>query len=178
MEIGDAARNVIFTTSSAVPFQVDNSAPLPLITSLAYRVLPSGSWYTFPNLICPIAQRPTGSDLEFRLQYTVSASHLLKTSLASSGCGGGTMLPSPEPNVVPYMHWHTNAGDNFVSQTATFTLPGSALAGCYGFSLNGYSRAFNPAGGDPADPQAKDWYYDAQWLIWNQFNVSVAVVDI
>ena len=56
--------------------------------------------------------------------------------------------------------------------------PGTALSGCYGFSVNGYSRAFNPAGGDPSDPQAHDWFYDATWLIWNQFNLSVAVVDV
>lgn len=178
LEIGDGAKNVIFTTPTAVPIRVDNSAPQPLITSLAWRVLPAGAWNVFPNLICPLVHRPTGSDIEFQIQYQVSASHLLKTNLANSGCGGGVMTPNPEPNALPYMHWHENAGDNFVSQTATFTLPGSALSGCYGFSVNGYSRAFNPAGGDPHDPQAHDWYYDASWLIWNQFNLSVAVVDI
>ncbi len=178
MEIGDGAKNVIFTTPNAVPFQVDNSAPQPLITSLSWRVLPSGSWNVFPDLVCPLVNRPAGSDIEFQVQYQVSASHLLKTSLANSGCGGGVMQPNPEPNALPYMHWHTNASDNFVSQTATFVLPGTALAGCYGFSVNGYSRAFNPAGGDPSDPQASDWYYDATWLIWNQFNLSVAVVDV
>jgi hypothetical protein len=178
MQIGDAGKNPIFTTPTAVPFRLDNSAPQPLITSLAWRVLPGGSWNVFPDLICPIVERPTGHDIEFQVHYQVSASHLLKTSLSSSGCGGGTMQPSPEPAALPYMHWHTSAADNFVSQSATFTLPGSALPGCYGFSLNGYSRAFNPAGGDPADPQAHDWYIDAQWLIWNQYNVSVAVVNV
>ncbi len=166
MEIGGAGKNVIFTTPTAVPFFVDNSAPQPLFLSLAWRVLPAGAWSVFPNLICPIVHRPAGSDIEFRVQYQVSAPHLLKTVLFNSGCGGGTMQPDPEPNVLPYMHWHTNSGDNFVSQTAYFTLPGSALPGCYGFGVNGYSRAFNPAGGDPADPQAHDWY------------ISVAVVDV
>ena len=178
LQIGDAGKSPIFTTPTAVPFRLDNSAPQPLITSLSWRVLPGGAWNVFPNLICPIVSRPTGHDIEFRVQYQVSASHLLKTSLFSSGCGGGTMQPDPEPAALPYMHWHTGPGDNFVSQTATFTLPGSALPGCYGFSLNGYSRAFNPAGGDPADPQAHDWFIDAQWLIWNQYNVSVAVVNV
>ena len=178
MEIGDAGKSVIFTTPTAVPFFVDNSVPQPQFISLAWRVLPAGVWNVFPNLICPIVNRPTGSDIEFRVQYQVSASHLLKTILFNSGCGGGTMQPDPEPNVLPYEHWHTNFGDNFVSQTAFFTLPGSAQAGCYGFGVNGYSRAFNPAGGDPADPQAHDWYYDAAWLIWNQADLSVAVVDV
>jgi hypothetical protein len=178
MEIGNAAKTVIYTTPQAVPFHVDNSAPKPLFLSLAWRTLPGGSWNVFPNLICPIVHRPTGTDIEFQVQYQVSASHLLKTDVFTSGCGGGSMLPNPEPNALPYMHWHTNFADNFVSQTATFTLPGSALAGCYGFGVNGYSRAFNPAGGDPADPQAHDWYYDAAWLNWNQADLSVAVVDV
>jgi hypothetical protein len=178
MQIGDGAKNVLFTTPAAVPFVVDNSAPSPQFLSLSWRTLPSGSWNTFSSLVCPIVDRPKGTDLEFRVQYQVSAPHLLKTELGSSGCGGGTMLPSPVPNVLPYEHWHTSAADNFVSATATFVLPGSALPGCYGFAVNGYSRAFNPAGGDPSDPQAKDWYYDATWLNWNQASLSVAVVDV
>ena len=161
-----------------MPFYVDNSAPVPLITSLAWRVLPGGAWNVFPNLICPLVNRPAGSDIEFQVQYQVSASHLLKASITNSGCGGGVMQPNPEPNALPYMHWHTNASDNFLSQTATFVLPGTALAGCYGFSVNGYSRAFNPSGGDSSDPQAHDWYVDMTSLIWNQFNLSVAVVDV
>lgn len=177
IQIGDAAKNVIFTSAAAVPIGVDNSATQPLILSLSWRVLPSGGWNTFPNLICPVVHRPPGQGVEFRVEYQVSAAHLLKTVIGSSGCGGGVMLPSPEPNALPYQHWHTSAADNFVSQAATFVLPGSALPGCYGFTVNGYSRAFNPAGGDPSDPQAHDWYIDASWLNWNQASVSVAVVD-
>ena len=89
------------------------------------------------------------------------------------------MQPDPGPtNVLPYEHWHTNPGDNFVSATAFYTLPGTALAGCYGFGVNGYSRAFNPDGGDPADPQAHDWYDDQVWLNLGQANLSVAVFDV
>jgi len=178
MEVGDAGKNVIFTTPNAVPFFLDNSAPQPLFTGLAWRVLPAGAWNVFSTLVCPIVHRPAGADIEFRVDYQVSAAHLLKTILFNSGCGGGNMQPSPEPNVLPYQHWHTSFSDNFVSASALFTLPGSALAGCYGFGVNGYSRAFNPAGGDPGDPQAHDWYYDAAWLIWNQADLSVAVVDV
>lgn len=181
LEIGDAGKNAIFTTANAVPFYLDNSVPKPLITSLAWREFGAVNWNVFPNLICPIVQRTAGTALEFQVQYQVSASHLLKTILFTSGCGGGTMEPDPNVppfNVLPYMHWHENKDDNFVSATATFKLPGSALAGCYGFSLNGYSRAFNPDGGDPADPQAHDWFDDQQWLIWSQYDVSVAVVDL
>ena len=64
MEIGDGAKNVIFTTANAVPFQVDNSAPKPLIISLAWRELPAGPWNVFPNLICPLVHPAEGNDLE------------------------------------------------------------------------------------------------------------------
>jgi hypothetical protein len=178
LQIGDSSKTIIYTTPTAVPFQVDNSTPAELIQSLSWRELPSGSWTIFPSLVCPIVERTAGSSIEFQVQYQVSASHLLKMDIGSSGCGGGTMQPSPEPNALPYQHWYTAPGDNNVTQTATFVLPGSASAGCYGFTLNGYSRAFNPSGGDPANPQATDWYYDATQLIWGQANLSVAVVDL
>jgi hypothetical protein len=177
IEIGDAAKNVIFTSPVAVPFCIDNSAPVPLITSLSWRVLPGGSWNTFPDLVCPVVQRPAGADIEFQVQYQVSASHLLKANIGSSGCGGGSMQLNSDANTLPYGHWHTGPADNFVSQTATFTLPAGADPGCYGFSVNGYSRAFNPAGGDPSDPQANDWFVDTAWLIWRQYDLSVAVVN-
>ena len=192
MEIGDAGKNPIFTTPTAIPFLVDNSAPAPQFLGLAWRVAGTATWNYFPNLICPIVYRPTGSDIEFRVQYQASMSHLLKVTLTASGCGGGaiqaesapTWSDPPTPAVVagvsqdPYNHWHTDLSDNFVSRAAVFFLPHDALQGCYGFSVNSYSRAFNPAGGDPADPQAHDWYYDAVWLNWSQSNLSVAVVNV
>jgi len=194
LQIGDASKTIIFTSATAVPFLVDNSAPPPLILSLSWRVLPGGPWNTFPSLICPIVYRAAGQDIEFAVQYQVSFPHLLKANIADSGCGGGTMLPvpastplptaplyspyTPDPTAPEYQHWYTNPLDNTVSQTAHYVLPGSALAGCYGFSVNGYSRAFNPSGGDPSNPQANDWYVDTQWLNWNQADLSVAVLNV
>src|SRR5579864_4092746 len=192
MEIGDASKSVIFTTPTTIPFLVDNSAPSPQFLSLAWRVAGASAWNYFPDLICPIVYRPTGSNIEFRVQYQASMPHLLKVTLAGSGCGGGAiqteMAPTwsdpPTPAFVagvsqdPYNHWHTDPSDNFVSRAAIFSLPHDALQGCYGFSVNSYGRAFNPSGGDPADPQAHDWYYDAAWLNWSQANLSVAVVNV
>ena len=191
LEIGDGSKTVIYTSSPAVPIRVDNSAPYaPLgsaFVSVSWRALPGGAWFTFPNLICPIVHRSPGQDLEFQVQYNVAATHLLKVNIGGSGCGGGTLLPVPSPTVPPYVqqpndpeyqHWHTSPTDNSVSRTAHFVLPGSALAGCYGFSVNAYSRAFNPAGGDGSNPQGNDWYVDTQSLIWTQWNLSVAVIDV
>jgi hypothetical protein len=126
--------------------------------------------------------------------------HLLKVTLAGSGCGGGALeaeaptgwsdppTPAFDTTVAtacnpsgesedPYNHWHTEAADNFVSRAAIFYLPSSALEGCYGFTLNSYSRAFNPSGGDASNPQANDWYVDMDSLNWNQANLSVAILD-
>jgi len=191
LEVGDASKTVIYTSSPAVPILVDNSVPYApggsAFQSLSWRTLPGGTWFTFPNLICPIVHRPAGQDLEFQVQYYVAATHMLKVDIGGSGCGGGTLLPVPVPTVPPYVqqpdapeyqHWHTSPTDNSVTQTAHFVLPGSALAGCYGFTINAYSRAFNPAGGDGSNPQGNDWYVDTQSLIWNQWDLSVAVVDV
>ena len=186
MQLGNAAKATIFTTATAIPFLVDNTANYPLFFSLAWRVAGTVGWNYFPDFICPMVHRTKGTDLEFRVEYLVSMPHLLKMTLSASGCGGGVTIQTeaspnwsdPPSTDNPYAHWHTNALDNLVSRAAIFFLPGSALPGCYGFTLDSYSRAFNPAGGDPSDPQAHDWYIDASWLNWNQANLAVAVVDL
>jgi hypothetical protein len=200
VEIGDGAKSVIFTTPTAVPFYVDNSAQAPSFLTLAWRVAGTTSWTYFPSLVCPVVSRTPGDNLEFRVEYQASMPHLLKVTLTGSGCGGGALEteaptgwsdpptsafdttvatacnPSGESND-PYNHWHTEAADNFVSRAAIFYLPSSALEGCYGFTLNSYSRAFNPSGGDASNPQANDWYVDMDSLNWNQATLSVAILD-
>ncbi len=178
IQIADATKTVIFTSPEPVPIQVDNSVPQPLITSLAWSLSPSGPWTTFPTLICPIVDRPAGAAISFQVQYTVTGTHPLQSEITASGCGGGVMTPTPEPDALPYQHHYESAADSIAPQTAIFTLPGSALAGCYGFTVYSYSRSFNPAGGDPSNPQANDWYVDTQSLNWTDYQISVAVVDV
>jgi hypothetical protein len=185
LELGDATKTGIYT-SAPIPFLVDNSANAPLFLSLAWRVAGTTTWNYFPDFVCPQVFRPKGTDLEFRVEYQVSMSHLLKLTLGGSGCGGGvTIQTEASPNWSdppgtddPYAHWHTNWADNTVHNAAIFFLPAAALAGCYGFTLNAYSRAFNPSGGDASNPQAHDWYVDFASLNWNQADLSVAVVDV
>ena len=185
LELGDGSKTGIYTTAP-IPFLVDNSANAPLFLSLAWRVAGTSTWNYFPDFICPMVFRPKGTDLEFRVEYQVTMSHLLKLALYGSGCGGGVTIQteaSPDwsdpPNTDdPYGHWHTNSADNTVHRAAIFFLPGAALAGCYGFTLDDYSRAFNPSGGDASNPQAYDWYVDFASLNWNQANLAVAVVDV
>ena len=49
-----------------------------------------------------------------------------------------------------------------------------APAGCYSFSFDTTSRAFNPAGYDGG--YADDWNYDNPWPLESNPSVSVAVV--
>ena len=200
MEIGDGGKNVIFATPISVPFYVDNSAQAPSFLTLAWRVASTSSWNYFPDLVCPVVSRTPGDALEFRVEYQAAMPHLLKVTLGGSGCGGGTLEQEAAPNwsdpptpvfntgVVtacnpsgesndPYNHWYADASDNFVSRAAIFYLPANALPGCYGFTLNSYSRAFNPSGGDSSNPQANDWYVDMDTLNWNQADLSVAILD-
>ncbi len=182
MQIGDVAKNPIFTTPAPIAFYVDNSATVPRFISLAWRVAGAADWTEFPSLVCPVVYRPhdhNGNpvDIEFRVQYEATMHHLLKVALVGSGCGAGAPVPTTASDRVPQAHWHTNNHDNSVSQTAEFTLAGSALQGAYGFTLYSYSRAFNPAGGDGSDPQANDWYVDTHSLNWNWASLPVAVVN-
>jgi hypothetical protein len=184
LQLGDGSKTPIFTTTP-IPFLVDNSANPPQFLTLAWRVAGTVTWNYFPNFVCPMVYRTKGTDLEFRVEYQVSMSHMLKLALYGSGCGGPITIQteaspnwSDPPNTDdPYEHWHTSSADNTVHRAALFKLPHDALAGCYGFTLYNYSRAFNPAGGDASNPQAHDWYVDFASLNWNWTTLSVAVVD-
>ena len=158
MQIGNASKSVI-DSSTAINFEVDNSAPLAQITEVRWRV-EGGSWRGPLELVCPTVTRPqiSGSpaNIEFRVTYQVSASHLRSLSLSGGGCGGGNPILISALGTA--QHWHTFSGDNAVSNTATFALPGTMAQGAYSFSLFAASRAFNPAGGD--NGHLLDWNYD------------------
>ena len=69
---------------------------------------------------------------------------------------------------------YENKNDNSWSTIATYTVPADAPAGCYSFSFDTTSRAFNPAGSDGG--YADDWNYDNPWPLESIPSVSVAVV--
>jgi hypothetical protein len=192
MELGNAGK-VVIDSSPHVRFRVDNTAPTPQFTSLAWRVAGAGAWNFFPSLVCPVVRRPAHTPIEFRVSYVASAAHLLKTILSGSGCGADAPARLAAPNWSdpatpavdgagnsndPYDHWHRDQFNNTVTRTAIFSLPGVAPEGAYGFNLSAYSRAFNPAGGDASDPLAHDWFVDTASLIWNYAFLPVAVVNL
>ena len=196
IQLADNAKNLILDSPHRVAIEVDNTAPTLQFLSLAWRVAGSGAWTYFPDLVCPVVHRPVGTAIEFRVAYQAAAAHLLRVDLGGNGCGGDTPQPVIPPTLVhpwsdpatpqvdgsgqslnPYDHWHNGPTDNNVSRAAIFTLAGSAPQGAYGFDLAAASRAFNPAGGDNADPIHTDWYYDANSLNWNSAYLPVAVID-
>jgi hypothetical protein len=174
LEIGNASKNVI-NSAAAINFMVDNSTPQAQITEVRWRVA-GGVWSAPLELICPTVTRPlisgTPANIEFRITYQVSASHLRSLSLSGGGCGGGNPTLISPLNTA--QHWHTNAGDNSLSDTATFALPGTMGQGAYSFSLYAASRAFNPAGGD--NGHLLDWNYDPV-VRYTHPHLPIAVVN-
>lgn len=174
MEIGNGAKAVI-DTSDPVNFRVDNSAPMVQFQELRWRKV-GEAWSAPLSLICPIVHRPmtgaTPADIEFQIKYQVTAAHLRSVSVSGGGCGGGT--PTLQSALSTAQHWHTDAGDNSVSNTVVFRLLGSNPQGAYSFHIHAASRAFNPAGSDGGF--AADWNYDPVYNDVKPF-LPVAVVN-
>jgi hypothetical protein len=174
LEVGNAAKSVI-NSSSPVNFRIDNSRPSVQFTELRWRVS-GGIWSDPLPLICPVVPRPVvggnPENIEFQVSYQVNATHLRSVSLNGGGCGGGT------PNLISPLntaqHWHTSPGDNSVTSTATFALPGTALQGAYSFRIDAISSAFNPSGGDGG--LGADWNYNPVYR-WTRPFLPVAVVN-
>lgn len=174
LEIGNAAK-VVINTSAAINFLVDNANPVAQFTELRWRVV-GGAWSAPLPMVCPIIHRPLQNgdpeDIEFQVNYQVTATHLRSTSLSGGGCGGG--VPTLQSALSTAQHWHTGPGDNAVVNTAVFRLLGNQPQGAYSFHLHAASRAFNPAGGDGGF--GVDWNYDPVYN-WVQPFLPVAVVN-
>ena len=158
LQLGNAAKAVI-NSSPIINFRTDNANPTTQFLELRWRVA-GGAWSAPLSLICPVITRPrvggAPADIEFRVRYQVSATHLRSIELSGGGCGGGN--PTLVSALSTAQHWHTGPADNTVINTADFALPGAFSQGAYSFSLFAAGRAFNPAGGDGGFEA--DWQYD------------------
>jgi hypothetical protein len=180
MQLGNAARTVLLETGP-ITLKVDNTGPHVEFNSLAWRVAGTPTWHAVDINHCIIIDRPTGATLEFKVDYTGSARHLLKVQLSADGCGDGNLETKLAPNwsepvsaINPYQHWHVNALDNNVTRQAIFTLPATAAEGAYEFDLYAATRAFNPSGGDGGFEA--DWFYNVVYRdAWAE--VKFAVID-
>ena len=173
LELGDAAKSVIYT-APAVTMTIDNFAPTatPFPTLFRWRYAGTSGWTNLLALPCPLITRDHVADVEIQIGATVSAGHLRSALLSAGGCGVTLAELSGNPAVT--QHWYENKFDNSWSTTAIYTVPADAPAGCYSFSFDTTSRAFNPAGSDGG--YADDWNYDNPWPLESNPSVSVAVV--
>jgi hypothetical protein len=179
MQLGNASKAVVHTTT-AIGFRIDNSNPEPVMfTSLAWRQKGAASWIPL-ELVCPVVVRPAGVDIEFRVGYLTSATHLRSLTLSGGGCGGNNPDPLASPDwsdppspLNPYQHWHTDPDlDNSESRTAIFVLHKERPPGAYSFQLQVESRAFNPSGGDGG--LENDWNYNPVYnRTWRMLPVAV-----
>lgn len=174
LELGNATKAVVHTAPQ-VGFEIDNSRPLALFTALRWRPA-GGAWSDPMELICPVIHRPLvggqAIDIEVEVSYQISATHLRAVTVSGGGCGGGSF--TLDSATATAQHWHQNAGDNAVINTARFRLPGAALPGAYSFGIHASSRAFNPSGGDSG--HISDWDYDPI-VKWVNPHLPVAVVN-
>ncbi len=178
LQLADASKNPLSPPeefSPPVTFAIDNKAPTVNFSQIRWRVS-GGAWlpqntFTWP-FVCIVIERPTGADIEIEVTWGATATHLRDVSISASGCGAGT--PGLLSAVSTSQHWHENFGDNSVSNITLYTLPGSAAQGSYGFSIDAWSRAFNPAG-DGGGP-ATNWLANYSYIEANP-SVDVAVID-
>jgi hypothetical protein len=173
LELGNAGKSVIYT-APPVTMTIDNFAPTstPFPTLFQWRYAGTSGWTNLLTLPCPLITRKHVADIEIQIGATVASGHLRSALLSAGGCGLTLVEESGNPAVT--QHWYENKNDNSWSTIATYTVPADAPAGCYAFSFDTTSRAFNPAGSDGG--YAADWNYDNPWPLESIPSVSVAVV--
>lgn len=179
IELGDAGKNHI-SYSADVAIVGDNTAPNPLFTQLAWKFVgePESALRNLLGIPCPLIQRGTiPRDIEVVFEVQVSAIHLRDTSLATSGCGGGSFSEVTTDPLNNNSHWYTVATDNTVLLHQRYTLDHGARPGCYSFSCFAASRAMNPSGADGGNILGWDYDTNPPNLIYVDPSISVAVVN-
>jgi hypothetical protein len=161
--------------SAPVTFTIDNKAPSVGFSQIRWRV-EGGAWlpqntFTWP-FTCIVIERPRRADIEIEVTWGASAAYLRDAEISASGCGDG------DPRLLSALwtreHWHESFGDNSVPRTTLYGLPGSADQGSYSFSIDAWSRAFNPAG-DGGGP-GTNWLANYSYIHANP-SVAVAIID-
>lgn len=167
LEFGsDTSGTVQVIANSLTPpvnVHIDTTAPRIDTLELAWR-RPDGSatgWTPLPIANCAVIDRGGAQRVQLRLRLVVSANHLRDFSVTPGGCGP-TVAPSlitdgrdglPIPAADAAAHWHTGPTDDTHTRELFYELPAAAPAGCYRFTIQVNSRAFNPteavAGLDP-----------------------------
>jgi hypothetical protein len=178
LQLADASKNPLSGAaefSDPKAFTIDNSAPGVSFSQIRWRVS-GGAWlpqntFTFP-FTCIVIERPTGADIEIEVTWGASATHFRDAEISAGGCGDGD--PVLISSVASQQHWHESFADNAIARTTRYALDGSADQGAYSFSIDCWSRAFNPAG-DGGGP-ATNWLANYSY-IHVQPSVALAIID-
>lgn len=168
--------------TDTVAFHVDNERPN---TTFAVEYRKNGVGPFLPlNFPCPLVRRGAApQNVEFRVTFTASASHLRDVSVSGNGCGAGDILYASgapatwyNPGLTSVAHWHVTVNDNTAVVTLFFTLAAAALQGAYSFSGFASSRAINPAGGDTGHLATPPYAYD-HYDLYSAPSFAFAVID-
>lgn len=158
LQLGHQAGAIVNHLSDAAPVVlfVDNNAPTVQLNVVRWWEV-SGTGPEDLPAECPLIRRHPGKDIQVQVDVTVSAPHLRNVVVSASGCGSGaTVTPSSVD------HWHQNEFDNAWTNSTIYTIPASAPAGCYAWSVTAVSRAFNPSGDN--NGLGVDWLYDPTYI--------------
>jgi hypothetical protein len=181
LEVANSSK-VLQATSAPIGFYVDNSVPVVSYSAIwSFNSDFSGA-QPVPTDDCVVIDRgTTPQDVFVQVTYSVVANHLQSVQVGSGGCdGGATLYPvatTPAQlatQLATVQHWYEDAGDNTVSNVATYRIAASQPQGVYSFDVYAASRAFNPAGSDagPLD----DWNYNPTY-VWTEPSFAIAIVN-
>lgn len=181
LEVAGSSKNLL-ATSAAIGFVIDNSVPVVSYNAIwSFHSDFSGAQPVPTNDCVVIDRGVTPQDVFVQVTYSVVANHLQSVQVGSGGCAGGaTLYPvatTPAQlaaQLATVQHWYEDAGDNTVSNVATYKIAASQPQGVYSFDFYAASRAFNPAGSDagPLD----DWNYNPTY-VWTNPSFAIAIVN-
>lgn len=176
---GDGGKTALGTGSQAMAFEVDNRAPHLNIDKLVWGDISTSpdSWSNDITDSCPRIERPAGTDIGIKVKFRAWGEHFRSVRVSAHGCNQDPIVDEPEhvpgqENV--YEYWHQSVPDRNHTQTVVFEVPASYDQGAYRISLDGFSRAFNPAGSGTGP--GSNWQGDPNY-IESDFNRLIAITN-
>lgn len=176
---GEGGKTPLDTSSPEVEFEVDNRAPNLHIDQLVWGEMSESpeDWTNDITESCPRIERPAGTDIGIKVKFRAWSKHFRSVNVSAHGCNQDPVVDEPSsvsghPNV--YSYWHKSVSDRSHAQTVIFEVPASYDQGAYRISLDGVSRAFNPAGSGTGP--GSDWTGDPRYID-SEFNRLISITN-
>jgi hypothetical protein len=172
LELGQLQAGNIVKVADApqVVVYVDNTVPTVSIALTQWGTTPTPDFTWQPPTLsgtCLLIYRPPATDIWVEVVVNVTTPHLRGVGISASGCGVTVVPPA-------IGYWHENEHDNSYSNTTYYKIPAGSQQGCYGWSVDASSRAFNPDGN--FDALGVDFFYDPEYVHTTP-SLSVAIID-